>query len=95
LPRHVAEATLHPLLLEAWKALESDVTIHEGRHVTILKEGLEEARRELLAVPPMNNCSDLEITLDRVWIEMQRSIDARQESFHIADQYGGGGLVVR
>jgi predicted secreted Zn-dependent protease len=94
LPRHAAEASLGADIRPVWARFVSDTTIHEERHVTIVKEGLEDAKRQLLAVPPAANCADLDRAVADVWRFSVQAMDQRQESFHVADRYGVGGVIV-
>ncbi|MPZ48214.1 MAG: DUF922 domain-containing protein [Dehalococcoidia bacterium] len=70
------------------------VTLHEGRHVTITIEGLEEAKRKLIALPSFPNCQELDRAVDNTWREAVQAMDLRQDAFHIADRYGAGASVV-
>jgi predicted secreted Zn-dependent protease len=94
LPKHSAEASLGADIRPIWTRFVSDTTIHEDRHVTIVREGLEDAKRQLLAVPPAENCADLDRAVADVWRFSVQAIDRRQESFHVADRYGVGGVIV-
>jgi predicted secreted Zn-dependent protease len=94
LPRHATEASLGADLRPVWTRFVSDVTIHEDRHVTIVKEGLEDAKRQLLELPAAATCADLDRSVGDVWRFSVQAIDQRQDSFHIADRYGVGGVIV-
>jgi predicted secreted Zn-dependent protease len=95
LPRHTAAASLSNPVLQVWNRFVRDVTVHEERHVTIVKEGLEEARRSLLAIPSQPNCEELDRVVAETWNNAVTSVDQRQDAFHVADRYGVGGAVVQ
>jgi predicted secreted Zn-dependent protease len=80
---------------QLWNAYAEDVAVHEGRHVRILDEGLEEIKRMLLLIPPQPDCDALNREIDNAWTFGGSQIESRQRAFHIADAQGSGGLVVQ
>jgi predicted secreted Zn-dependent protease len=78
-----------------WASFAEAVKVHENRHVTILVEGLEEIKRQLLIVAEQPNCDTLNHELDRVWRLYSSQMEQRQDAFHAADSIGQGGSVVR
>jgi predicted secreted Zn-dependent protease len=80
---------------QIWSKYASDVAIHEGRHVRILEEGLDEIKRLLLLIDGQPDCTILNHEIDKVWTIGGTQIETRQRAFHIADAQGTGGLVVQ
>jgi predicted secreted Zn-dependent protease len=78
-----------------WASFAEAVKVHENRHVTILVEGLEEIKRQLLIVAEQPDCDTLNHELDRVWRLYSSQMEQRQNAFHAADSIGQGGSVVR
>ena len=94
LPRHLNEAALSPEMKTAYRTFADGVTLHEERHVQITVEGLEEAKRKLLALPSYPTCQELDKAVDEAWAEAVKAMDLRQDAFHIADRFGAGASVV-
>jgi len=80
---------------EVWSDYVDSVAIHEGRHVRILEEGLEEIKLQLLALDEQPDCILLNHEIDKVWALGDSQIESRQRAFHAADAQGRGGLVVQ
>jgi predicted secreted Zn-dependent protease len=95
LPRLTTLSQLDPQLRDLWQRFYDRVRVHEERHVTILEDALAESRRQLLLIGAQPNCDTLEHEIDKVWVLNSTQMELRQESFHIADRSGQGGIVVR
>ena len=93
LPRLTSQ--LAPDLRQIWDNFANAVSVHEGRHVTILLEGLDEMKRQLLLVQPQPNCDALDHEINKVWLLYSSSMENRQRAFHAADSAGQGGSIVR
>ena len=83
LPRHAQIDQLTPDLRTLWNALAEHVGWHEQRHVDIFFEGIEELRREMMALEPRRDgCSALRTEVERLWDRGIDRITPRQEAFH-------------
>ena len=80
---------------QIWSNYAESVAIHEGRHVRILEEGLDEIKRQLLLLEEEPDCTLLNHEIDKVWALGGSQIESRQRAFHVADAQGNGGLVVQ
>jgi predicted secreted Zn-dependent protease len=80
---------------QVWSAYSEQVAVHEGRHVRILEEGLDDIKRQLLTIGHEPDCTALNHEIDKIWDLGGSQIEARQRAFHIADAQGRGGLIVQ
>lgn len=94
-PNLLTADQLSPDLAEVWFSYADQVSIHEGRHVRILQEGLNEIRRQLLLIGEEPNCDALNHEVDKIWSLGNSQMEQRQSAFHAADANGSGGLVVQ
>jgi predicted secreted Zn-dependent protease len=94
-PNLTTENQLSPDLAQVWSSYADEVSIHEGRHVRILEDGLEDIRRQLLLIGEEPDCDALNHELDKVWLLGNGQMEQRQRAFHTADATGSGGLVVQ
>ncbi|HEU0073116.1 MAG TPA: DUF922 domain-containing protein [Dehalococcoidia bacterium] len=95
LPNLTTVGQLGPEVAQVWSSYADQVSIHEGRHVRILEEGLEDIRRQLLLIGEKPDCDALNHEIDKVWALGNGQMEQRQRAFHIADATGSGGLVVQ
>ena len=95
LPNLTTVSQLAPDLRQIWDNYANAVSVHEGRHVTILEEGLQEMKRQLLLVEPQPNCDALDHEINKVWLLYSSNMENRQRAFHAADSAGQGGSIVR
>jgi predicted secreted Zn-dependent protease len=82
-------------IAQVWADYADQVSVHEGRHVRILEEGLDDIKRQLLMIGDEPDCETLNHEIDKVWNLGGGQIEARQRAFHIADAQGRGGLIVQ
>jgi predicted secreted Zn-dependent protease len=80
---------------QVWSDYAEKVAVHEGRHVRILEEGLDDIKRQLLALSEQPDCTTLNHEIDKLWDLGGSQIEARQRAFHVADAQGRGGLIVQ
>lgn len=95
LPRHSNPDAIAADARPVWDDFVQRVTVHEYRHVTIVKEELAILRDQLLALPPAATCEQMEHDVERTWFWGWRAMRERQEAFHRADAIGAGNLVAR
>lgn len=95
LPKWDPPAGATGALITAWTNFMNKTSVHEGRHVTIAKEGADDLKNQLLAIGPRVNCEELDHQIDIAFRLATEAVGRRQLAFHVADKIGVGGVVAR